>query len=69
MDDSHLFLLQLLGRRGEESSFSKNMLWMLSSCMSNTIMQTLREAGHEVVRLQEQLPVESIDADTIAKAK
>jgi hypothetical protein len=30
--------------------------------MSNAIMQTLREAGHEVVRLREQLPVESPDA-------
>ena len=38
-------------------------------CVSNTIMQTLREAGHEVVRLREQLPVESPDADVIAKAQ
>jgi hypothetical protein len=38
-------------------------------CVSNTIMQTLREAGHEVVRLREQLPVESRDADVIAKAQ
>jgi predicted nuclease of predicted toxin-antitoxin system len=37
-------------------------------CVSNTIMQTLREAGHEVVRLREQLPIESRDADVIAKA-
>jgi predicted nuclease of predicted toxin-antitoxin system len=32
-------------------------------------MQTLREAGHEVVRLREQLPLESPDADVIAKAQ
>ena len=38
-------------------------------CVSNAIMQTLREAGHEVVRLREHLPVESPDADVIAKAQ
>lgn len=37
-------------------------------CVSNTIMQTLREAGHEVMWLREQLPVESPDTDVIAKA-
>jgi predicted nuclease of predicted toxin-antitoxin system len=38
-------------------------------CVSNAIMQTLREAGHEVVRLRGQLPVESPDANVIAKAQ
>src|SRR5687768_1863849 len=38
-------------------------------CVSNAIMHTLREAGHAVVRLQEHLPVESPDADVIAKAQ
>jgi predicted nuclease of predicted toxin-antitoxin system len=38
-------------------------------CVSNAIMQTLRETGHEVVRLREQLPVESPDAMVIAKAQ
>ena len=38
-------------------------------CVSNAIMQTLRETGHEVVRLREQLPVESLDAVVIAKAQ
>jgi predicted nuclease of predicted toxin-antitoxin system len=38
-------------------------------CVSNAIMQTLREAGHEFVRLREHLPVESPDADVIAKAQ
>ena len=38
-------------------------------CVSNAIMHTLREAGHSVVRLQEHLPVESPDADVIAKAQ
>jgi predicted nuclease of predicted toxin-antitoxin system len=38
-------------------------------CVSNAIMQTLRAGGHEVVRLREQLPVESPDAIVIAKAQ
>jgi predicted nuclease of predicted toxin-antitoxin system len=38
-------------------------------CVSNAIMQTLRAGGHEVVRLREQLPVESPDAVVIAKAQ
>ncbi len=37
--------------------------------VSNAMMQTLREAGHEVVRLREHLPVESPDTDVIAKAQ
>ena len=38
-------------------------------CVSNAIMQTLREGGHGVVRLREQLPIESPDAMVIAKAQ
>jgi predicted nuclease of predicted toxin-antitoxin system len=38
-------------------------------CVSNAIMHTLREAGHEVVRLREHVPVDSPDADVIAKAQ
>lgn len=38
-------------------------------CVSNAIMQTLREAEHEVVRLREHLPVESPDTAVIAKAQ
>ena len=45
------------------------LLFFADHCVPNTIMQTLREAGHEVVRLWEQLPVESPDADVIAKAQ
>jgi hypothetical protein len=37
--------------------------------VSNAIMQTLREAGHEVVRRREQLPAESPDAYVSAKAQ
>jgi predicted nuclease of predicted toxin-antitoxin system len=38
-------------------------------CVSNAIMHTLRVGGHEVVRLREQLPVDSPDAVVIAKAQ
>ncbi len=31
-------------------------------CVSNQIIDSLREAGHEVVRLKDYLPVESPDA-------
>jgi len=38
-------------------------------CVSNAIMQTLREGVHEIARLREHLPVESPDAIVIAKAQ
>jgi predicted nuclease of predicted toxin-antitoxin system len=38
-------------------------------CVSNQIINALREAGHEVVRLKEYLPAESPDALVIAKAQ
>ena len=38
-------------------------------CVSNAIMQALREGGHEVVRLGEHLPVESPDIAVIAEAQ
>src|SRR5713101_7035817 len=38
-------------------------------CISNTIVQTLRDANHEVLRLKDLLPVESSDALVIAKAQ
>jgi Domain of unknown function (DUF5615) len=38
-------------------------------CVSNAIMQTLRDAGHDVLRLWDQLPVESPDPVVIAKAQ
>jgi len=38
-------------------------------CVSNAIMQTLREGGHEVMRLREHLPVESPDTVVIAQAQ
>jgi hypothetical protein len=30
-------------------------------CVSNAIMQTLRDAGHDVLRLRDHLPIESPD--------
>ena len=38
-------------------------------CISNFIVQTLRDANHEVVRLGDVLPVESSDDVVIAKAQ
>jgi len=38
-------------------------------CVSNAMMQILRESGHEVVRLREHLPAEPPDTDVIAKAQ
>lgn len=38
-------------------------------CVSNAIMRTLREAGHEVLRLRDHLPIESPDAAVIAMAQ
>jgi hypothetical protein len=38
-------------------------------CMSNAIMRRLREAEHEVVRLQEHPPAKSPDTDFICKAQ
>lgn len=38
-------------------------------CVSTAMMQTLRETGHEIVRLRDQLPVEAPDAVVIAQAQ
>jgi predicted nuclease of predicted toxin-antitoxin system len=38
-------------------------------CVSNAIMQTLRDAGHDVWRLRDHLPTESPDPVVIAKAQ
>jgi len=43
--------------------------FLADHCISNTIVQTLREAAHEVVRLRDVLPVESPDTIVIAKAQ
>ena len=38
-------------------------------CVSNLIIESLAGAGHEVLRLKDQLPAESPDSDVIAKAQ
>jgi len=38
-------------------------------CVSNAIMQTLHDAGHDVLRLRDQLPIESPDPVVMAKAQ
>src|SRR5215469_12884255 len=43
--------------------------FLADHCVSNFIIQTLRDAGHEVFRLQDLLPPESVDAVVIAKAQ
>jgi predicted nuclease of predicted toxin-antitoxin system len=43
--------------------------FLADHCISNSIVQTLRGANHEVVRLRDALPVESSDAVVIAKAQ
>ncbi len=43
--------------------------FLADHCISNSIVRTLRDAAHEVVRLKDVLPVESPDAIVIAKAQ
>jgi len=43
--------------------------FLADHCVSNTIVRTLRDATHEVVRLKDVLPVESPDSIVIAKAQ
>ena len=38
-------------------------------CVSNFIIQTLRDAGHEVIRLRDAIPVDSSDEVVIAQAQ
>ena len=38
-------------------------------CVSNLIINTLREMGHVVIPLKDSLPVESPDAAVISKAQ
>ncbi len=42
--------------------------FLADHCISNSIIQTLRGASHEVVKLKDVLPVDSPDALVIAKA-
>ncbi len=43
--------------------------FLADHCISNSIVQTLRDANHEVLRLKDLLPVESSDAIVMAKAQ
>jgi|SRR5271170_1252001 len=43
--------------------------FLADHCISNSIVQALRNASHEVVHLREVLPVESPDSIVIAKAQ
>ena len=43
--------------------------FLADHCISNSIVQALRDAAHEVVRLKDVLPVESPDATVIGKAQ
>ena len=38
-------------------------------CVSNQIIDTLREAGHEVIRPKDYLPAESPDSLVVARPK
>jgi predicted nuclease of predicted toxin-antitoxin system len=42
--------------------------FLADHCVPNSVIQTLRDANHDVLRLRELLPVESPDAIVIAKA-
>jgi hypothetical protein len=43
--------------------------FLADHCVSNATVQSLREANHEVLRLQDVLPVESSDRVVITKAQ
>jgi len=38
-------------------------------CVSNSIIKTLRDAGHEVLRLKNHIPIDSPDSVVISKAQ
>ena len=43
--------------------------FLADHCISNSIIQTLQEASHEVLRLKDVLPVDTPDSLVIAKAQ
>ncbi|MGB2624387.1 MAG: DUF5615 family PIN-like protein [Candidatus Acidiferrum sp.] len=43
--------------------------FLADPCISSTIVRTLQDAAHEVLRLRDVLPVESPDTIVIAKAQ
>ena len=42
--------------------------FLADHCVPNSVIQTLRDSNHDVLRLRDILPVESPDAIVIAKA-
>ncbi len=42
--------------------------FLADHCVSNSTVQTIREANHEVLRLRDVLPVESSDMVVVSKA-
>ncbi|MEW5767472.1 MAG: DUF5615 family PIN-like protein [bacterium] len=45
------------------------MRFFADHCLSNFIIQTLREAGYEVFRLRDYIPPDSADSVVISKAQ
>lgn len=43
--------------------------FLADHCISNLTVETIRNANHEILRLRDVLPVESGDAEVIAKAQ
>jgi predicted nuclease of predicted toxin-antitoxin system len=43
--------------------------FLADHCVSNSVVQTLREANYEVCRLRDVLPVDSSDAIVLSKAQ
>jgi predicted nuclease of predicted toxin-antitoxin system len=43
--------------------------FLADHCVANSVVQTLRDAGNEVLRVRDILPVESPDTVVIAKAQ
>ena len=48
---------------------TRSMMDLADHCISNLIVQTLRDAKYEVFRLRDLLPVDSSDAVVIAKTQ
>lgn len=43
--------------------------FFVDHCIPNFVIQTLRDAGHEVFRVKDSIPVDSTDAVVISKAQ
>ena len=45
------------------------MRFFADHCISNFVIKSLQDAGHEVLRLKDHIPIESPDAVVLAKAQ